>query len=248
MATFWSGTSNIELVEKNKKAFPPAFQSGSRLAYYSSLFNTLEINSTFYKLPLPVTLEKWALEVPAEFRFTLKVWREITHSTHLLFPHGHIEKFMGIANHMGDKKGALLVQLPASTDSSHSPQLEMVLEKIQQLNPPNGWKVAVEFRHPSWYNEQTRSLLERHRAALVWHDRPLRADVSAESPFIYLRFHGPKGDYKGSYSDVFLQDKAYQIQDWLTKGKNVYAYFNNTIEGDAPRNLMTLNNMVENSA
>jgi uncharacterized protein YecE (DUF72 family) len=60
MAAFYRGTSNIELVEKNKQAFPPEFRSKSRLAYYSSLFNSVEVNSTFYKLPLPATLERWA--------------------------------------------------------------------------------------------------------------------------------------------------------------------------------------------
>jgi uncharacterized protein YecE (DUF72 family) len=242
MAIFSAGTSNIELLEKNKLAFPPEFQSKSRLAYYSSLFNSVEINSTFYRLPLPTTLEKWAMEVPDEFRFTLKLWREITHARELAFTEEQLEKFMRIADHIGQKKGALLIQLPAGTQSIHTDRLDKLLAGIEKHDPQHSWQIAVEFRHRSWYAPQIYALLDAHQAALVWHDRPLMDEDGAceHGPFIYLRFHGPKGDYKGSYSDDFLLQKAKEIESWLTRGKNVYTYFNNTMEGDAPRNLITL--------
>ena len=247
MATFSSGTSNIELVEKNKKAFPPQFQSKSRLTYYSSLFNSVEINSTFYKLPLPATLEKWTREVPDEFHFTLKVWRELTHARNFTFTKEQVEQFMRIANNIGNKKGALLIQLPASTQNTHIGKLETLLKEIGKLNPANPWQVAVEFRHRSWYTQQVYSLLESFGAAMVRHDKPFMDEDKfyERGPFVYLRFHGPDGDYKGSYSNAFLQDMARQIRVWLAQGKNVYAYFNNTMEGDAPRNLKTLNEMAE---
>jgi uncharacterized protein YecE (DUF72 family) len=245
MAIFCSGTSNIELVEKNKKAFPPEFQSKSRLTYYSSLFNSVEINSTFYKLPLPATLEKWAAEVPEGFRFTLKLWREITHAGNFAFTKEQVTRFMGIADHIGRKKGALLVQLPAGIGGVHIGQLEILLKELQKFNP-DAWQIAVELRHKSWYTQQVYSLLDSFGAALVWHDKPfLDEDKFYErGPFIYLRFHGPNGDYKGSYPDAQLREQAGHIRSWLAEGKNVYAYFNNTMEGDAPRNLITLNNRV----
>ena len=259
MATFFSGTSNIELIEKNKQAFPPEFRSKSRLAYYSSLFNSVEINSTFYRLPLPSTLEKWAAEVPDHFRFTLKLWREITHARDLVFHPEHVEKFMSVADHIGDKKGALLIQFPAGTKmekaapfihTGKSPiaRLESLLARVQVFNPSNSWRVAVEFREPGWYNEQVYSLLAAHQAALVWHDRPVIHDEGAHErgPFVYLRFHGPGGGkYTGSYGDDLLHEKACRIRAWLARSKDVYVYFNNTMAGDAPRNLLTLNKMVE---
>jgi uncharacterized protein YecE (DUF72 family) len=245
MAIFCSGTSNIELIEKNKKAFPPEFQSKSRLSYYSSLFNSVEINSTFYKLPLPATLEKWTAEVPEGFRFTLKLWREITHGRNFAFAAERVARFMQIAGHIGSKKGALLVQLPAGIGAAHIGQLESLLKKLQKFNPDNAWQIAVELRHISWYTRQVHSLLSSFEAALVWHDKPFLDEDNfyERGPFIYLRFHGPNGDYKGSYSDDMLREKAAHIRAWLAQGKNVYAYFNNTMEGDAPRNLITLNNM-----
>jgi uncharacterized protein YecE (DUF72 family) len=247
MAAFYRGTSNIKLVEKNKQAFPPEFRSKSRLAYYSSLFNSVEVNSTFYKLPLPATLERWATEVPAAFRFTLKVWREITHASDLSHTKAYIEKFMRIADWIGKKKGALLVQFPASTQRTQMGQLESILEEINKHNPSNGWQIAVEFRHRTWYHEFTYSLLDSYGAALVRHDRPSIDPDSAyeRESFVYLRFHGPKGDYRGSYQNPFLHDQARRIHRWLTEGKNVYAYFNNTMQGDAPKDLQVLNKFMQ---
>jgi uncharacterized protein YecE (DUF72 family) len=266
---FYSGTSNIELIERNKSEFPDAFQSKSRLAYYASLFNSLEVNSSFYKLPLPATLRKWAAEVPAGFRFTLKVWREITHAKDLVFKPEDVERFMAIANQLETQKGALLIQLPAGTRSIHIRRLDKLLDAIREWNPPQSlpqslprnpsqslgpspvglnhpWDIAVEFRHLSWHAEETHSLVTGHGAAVVWHDRPAMDDVGrfAGGEFVYLRFHGPEGDYKGSYPDHFLADKAAFIRQCLVQGKRIYAYFNNTMFGDAPKNLITLNRMV----
>jgi uncharacterized protein YecE (DUF72 family) len=253
MATFSAGTSNIELVEKNKKEFPAAFQSKSRLSYYSSLFNSVEVNSTFYRLPLPATLEKWTKEVPDEFRFTLKLWREITHEKNFIFTSEQVEKFMRIADRIGDKKGALLIQFPAGTGAVHIGRLEKLLEEIKRSDsghskdPGHSWKIAVEFRQPSWYNEQVYSLLTQYGAALVWHDKPVmdKEEWYSRGSFIYLRFHGPNGDYKGSYSEAFLQKTALQIGAWLRQGKDVFTYFNNTMEGDAPKNLIALQKKVQ---
>ena len=83
------GTSGI-VVPGNKLSFPAAFQHKSRLNYYSSLFNTLEINSTFYKVPMQSTFEKWSLDVPEQFQFTIKLWREITHVKKRVFPYIHL--------------------------------------------------------------------------------------------------------------------------------------------------------------
>src|SRR4051812_27205564 len=87
------GTSGI-VVPGSKNARPEKFQNVSRLHYYASLFNTLEVNSTFKKIPKTVTFEKWSADVPADFRFTIKVWREITHVKPFHFDAGKIDTFM----------------------------------------------------------------------------------------------------------------------------------------------------------
>jgi uncharacterized protein YecE (DUF72 family) len=253
MACFYSGTSNIELIEKNKLAFPPEHRGKSRLAYYATLFNSVEINNSFYRLPRPATLERWAKEVPAGFRFSLKLWRDITHSQGLAFLPEQVDKFMQIADHIGERKGGLLVQLPAGTRIGSSgnillDRLDDLLARVQARNEGGGWQVAVEFRHPGWYIGPVYSMLAARHATLVWHDRPPRDDEGRQwhGSFIYLRFHGPGGgEYTGSYPDEFLSQQASRIRSFLDEGRNVYAYFNNTIAGDAPHNLRTLNKMVK---
>src|SRR4051812_3794263 len=105
------GTSNV-VVPGSKKEYPEAFQAGSRLTYYGSLFNTVEVNSSFYKVPLPKTFERWASEVPDDFRFTVKFWKLVTHTKKLAYDEGNIERFMEAADFLGNKKGCLLVQFP----------------------------------------------------------------------------------------------------------------------------------------
>ncbi|MEJ7692980.1 DUF72 domain-containing protein [Daejeonella sp.] len=91
---FYSGTSGMALPVPNKAAYPPEFQERSRLGYYAHLFNSIEINSSFYKIPMARTVAKWAAEVPDDFRFTYKLWRDITHVKEFLFKDEDVHRFM----------------------------------------------------------------------------------------------------------------------------------------------------------
>jgi uncharacterized protein YecE (DUF72 family) len=231
---FFAGTSGLVLPVPNKSAFPEAYRSGTRLAYYSSLFNSIEINSSFYKLPRRVTMERWVSEVPEGFRFTLKLWRGITHERELSFDQAAVAAFMEAAAGIGRKKGCLLIQLPPGLHVNKSKQLEELLRLVIGQDRDRGWHVAVEFRHSSWYVEETRELLRRWGAGLVLQDMPASSSWAepGEGNFVYLRYHGPAGDYKGGYTDVRLARDAASIRRWLAVKKTVYVYFNNTI-GDA---------------
>jgi uncharacterized protein YecE (DUF72 family) len=110
----------------------------------------------------------------------------------------------------------------------------------------DGWPIAVEFRNDSWYVSETYELLNEHRASLVLHDiskgrnmQPMKGEG-----LIYIRFHGPAGDYRGSYPDDFLQEKATEIKGWINGGKDVYVYFNNTA-GNAFENAQSLKRLCE---
>src|SRR6476660_6455942 len=109
--SFYSGTSNIVSPMKQSE-HPIEFAGASRLTYYASLFSSVEINATFYKLPKPDTIEKWANSVPADFRFTFKVPKTITHAKDLQFSGEELEVFIETVARAGDKRGCLLVQLP----------------------------------------------------------------------------------------------------------------------------------------
>lgn len=229
--SLWTGTSNIVL-QGTKKTFPEAFQSRSRLAYYASLFNSLEINSSFYKVPLPATFKKWCDEVPDNFKFTVKLWREITHAKKLAFNPANIHSFMQAANCVDDKKkGCLLIQFPASITIEYLSAVELMLQQINGQDVNQTWKKCIEFRHTSWYTGDAYAMLNHNKASLVLHDMPASriAEVQTESNFVYVRFHGIKGDYRGTYDDTLLHDYAKKIETWLQQKKDVYVYFNNTI-------------------
>lgn len=241
---FYSGTSGLVLPVPNKLAYPPAFQDKSRLEYYASLFDSIEINSSFYKVPTAATVRKWADSVPATFKFTFKLWREITHNKGLTFKPEDIARFMQVIGQAGDKKGSLLVQFPASITIANRQQMEKLLQDINAANT-DGWHVAVEFRSNTWYREDIYALLERLRMVVVLHDMPKSAPpmLEQDAAFVYLRFHGPGGGYRGSYGDDILSEYAGYINDWREEGKTVYTYFNNTM-GDALQNLLTLNKYI----
>jgi len=243
---FYSGTSGLVLPVPNKQAFPPEFRERSRLCYYASLFNSIEVNSSFYKVPMGATVKRWLDDVPDNFKFTFKLWRDITHNKGGIFDPQAVAHFMNVINNAGGKKGSLLVQFPPSFRADNLPQFTNLLQCIRQTDPDNSWQTAVEFRHVSWYQDKTYYLLDQYQMGMVIHDMPASATpmMATEVDFIYARFHGPGGKYSGGYPDDFLQEYAGYIKNWLADGKTVYAYFNNTI-GDAVANLATLNSFVE---
>ena len=244
LLNLYSGLSGLELPIP-KYLFPEPYQNASRLTYYATFFNSIEINSTFYKLPMPKTIERWVLEVPENFKFTVKLWKEITHVKELDFKQADINQFFNVIAKIGYKKGCLLIQFPPSLGKSCIMQLDALLNCINKANVNAAWKIAVEFRNKSWYHEEVYELLGSHKAGIVIHDIPksLTPLINHTTDFIYVRFHGPTGNYRDSYSESFLAEYATYIKEWLEEGKTVYVYFNNTM-GDAFKNLETLNKFI----
>lgn len=234
------GTSGLVLPYKNSQAYPPAFEGWSRLSVYGTLFNSIEVNSIFYKLPKASTVSQWSSSVGDHFRFTFKLWKQITHNKALAFEESDVEKFFEVIDGARDKQGCILVQFPASVKAMLSYKLESMLACIQRCNKSD-WPVAVEFRHDSWYTEETYELLNAYQAAMVFHDKAgsVSPQPEPDAGHVYLRFHGPDGNYKGSYDHGLLFEYAGYIAEWLDVGKAVYVYFNNTM-GAAVENLRTL--------
>jgi uncharacterized protein YecE (DUF72 family) len=240
------GTSNVH-IPGNKTTFPPEFQLKSRLHYYSSIFNTVEVNSCFYKTPQRSTYEKWELDVPRDFQFSLKLSKEVTHAKELESDLTCMENFLGNAKGLSAKKGCLLVQFPGKISLDHFEKVENILAEIERHDPAHDWRVAVEFRNESWYTAETTELLDEFGAVMVMHDfkKAPNFQVKGQASFIYLRFHGPEGNYRGSYPDKFLKEKAADIKTWSEQGKDVYVYFNNTA-GQAFENATALKTLLRN--
>ena len=238
---FYGGTSGLQ-ISMPKRDFAPEHRDKSRLAFYACHENSIEINSSFYKLPQAKTIRRWATEVPENFRFTFKLWKEITHQKNLLFKMEDVQRFMEAIDLPEANKGCLLVQFPPSLQVSAKSQLLELLQILDSFD----WPVAVEFRHNSWYNDSIFELLNDYHAAMVIQDMPKSATPMelTSDDLIYLRFHGPSGNYKGSYSEDFLYEYALYIREWQDEGKTVYCYFNNTA-GSALENLNFLRRCLE---
>ena len=242
---FYSGTSGVDL-PVSRSQYPTEFREKSRLHYYATLFNSIEINSIFYKLPRHSTVVNWAEAVPDNFRFTFKVSKTITHVKGLDFVVKDVDDFIKTVENIGDKKGCLLAQFPPSLTIENINQLQQLLETLGEATDNSNWKIAMEFRNSSWYEREVYELLEEFNAGMVIHDIPKSATplTKVRGNFIYLRFHGPEPRYRGDYSDHVLKQYALYIKEWLNENKIVYAYFNNTV-GAAIKNLQTLNGYVK---
>jgi uncharacterized protein YecE (DUF72 family) len=238
---FYSGTSGLQ-ISMPKRDFPAEHQDKSTLAFYALHENSIEVNSSFYRLPQEKTIVRWVAEVSENFRFTFKLWKDITHQKGLVFRSEDVQSFMKVIELPEPFKGCLLVQFPPSLQVNAQPQLRELLQILNTFD----WPLAVEFRHPSWYQDAVFKLLNQHRVALVIQDMPKSAapmELTSDS-HVYLRFHGPSGNYKDSYTDSFLYEYAGYIDKWQQEGKIVYAYFNNTA-GAALQNLHFLKHCLD---
>src|SRR4051812_39445538 len=219
----------------------PAGNSSRRLEHYLAAFRTVELNSSFYHWPRNTTFAGWRAKVPPGFAFSVKAPRGLTHARKLFEPEVWIERIKAGLHELSDRRGVLLVQL-APAQQRDDARLEYFLAKM----PP--WiRVAVEFRHPSWLDEQVFAILERNGAAYtVMSGAGLPCLLRATAPFVYVRWHGPDQSnlYGGSYSDADLDWWAHRIAEWRGAGLDVYGYFNNDGGGNAVCNARRLGDLV----
>ena len=212
-----------------KDVFYPAGLPQKRwFEHYAGEFDTVEINASFYRLPLPTTFEGWQVKAPPGFRYAVKVNRFITHNKKLLDCEEPVAEFIALARRMGEALGPLLYQLPPSLHRND----ERLAAFLQRL-PPD-LKHVVEFRHRSWYEEEVVALLDRYGVGFVAHDLAgLISPRAACGRTAYVRFHGTGGRYWGRYSEAQMQDWAAWLVEQRSLGRSCWAYFNNDIHGHA---------------
>ena len=238
---FYTGTSGL-VVPFVQNDYPPAFQGKGRLHFYSSFFNSIEINSSFYKNTAAATVARWAAMVNEDFRFTFKMPKAISHAKDLKYTPGDIDMFMQVVNAAGNKKGCLLLQLPPKLKIDSFNEVHALLEQVRENDPGESWNVAVEFRDASWYIGEVDEMLAEFNACMVMHDLPkCPAPLQVKGDYFYLRFHGG-GRYRGSYSQKVLEKYAGLVKEWMQEGKSGYCYFNNTM-GDAFANAASFRQM-----
>ena len=209
------------------------------IAFYAERFDTVELNTTFYRLPPEQGVREWRAATPDDFVFSSKGSRFITHMKKLKDPETAIEKYLSRVELLGPKLGPIVFQLPPFWDVN----LDRLAHFLTALPPQH--RYAFEFRNPSWHSGQVYSLLERHNAAWCPFDLAgFQSPVLLTTDFIYVRLHGPGAAYQGSYSGASLEAWAARIDAWRKQLKGIYAYFDNDIAGFAPANARALKNMI----
>lgn len=198
--------------------------------HYASLFSTVEVNNTFYRLPPASTVQAWAAQAPAGFVYSLKVGAFGSHRMKLRDPEPWLAHHVERALLLGPALGPNLLQLP--------PRWKRNVERLDGFldAAPRSMRWAVELRERSWLHDDVFETLRRHGAALCLHD--LLADHPWEmtAGWAYLRFHGPHAletAYQGRYGGRRLWRVADRLGTLLDQGRDVFAYFNNDHEGAA---------------
>ena len=215
--------------------YPDGLPAKRQFDCYASRFDTAEINGSFYRLPSEAAVQAWADKAPDGFLFAWKASRYITHNKKLKDCADSIELVFGRMAPLGEHFGPVLFQLPPNLHFNPGR-----LADFLDLLPPER-RCTFEFRHPSWYVDETFELLAKAGAALCisdHHDAP--SPWAATAPFVYIRGHGPGGRYVGRYPEAELKRWAGRIDAWRAEDRDVYAYFDNDIGTAAPADALRL--------
>ncbi len=219
--------------------YPEDLKPNQWFKYYSSVFDTVEINSTFYHFPKGTTIKKWYKDSPEDFVFSVKVNKSITHLKKFKDTQDLINQFYQVVSqNLKEKLGTFLFQLPPSYKYS-----KINFERlIKQLNPD--FKNVIEFRHKSWWNEEVYKSLEENNLCFCSISSPnLPEDLVKTSDFGYVRFHGKDSWYKYDYTKEELENWAEKIKK--AGFKECYIYFNNDFYAYAPKNALKLKDILK---
>ncbi len=219
------------------------------LTAYAKVFDTTEVNSTFYRYPSPRMVEGWDRNAPAGFIYALKLPRVITHDKWLDLDKGveiDTANFLNLLLplYISKKLGPILIQLrPKFNYDDHVEALENYLEVL-----PDEYEWAVEFRHLSWMREETYDILEKHNAAYTIVDEPLLPpETRVTADFAYIRWHGHGANpwYNYDYSPSELETWVPKVQETTGKVRKTYGFFNNHFSANAVKNAVEILEMLD---
>lgn len=242
------GTSGFFYPHWGKGIFyPKDIPQKNWFEYYCQHFNTVELNVSFYRLPKKETFASWRKKAgpPSASRrggfvFSIKGSRYITHIKRLKDCQGAVGRFFEAAGAIKDGKDVVLWQLPPRTKANP----ERFEEFFKIL--PKAWRYAFEFRHETWLDKKIYQILMKYNSAVVFQDFPdwpMTEEITAN--FVYLRFHGKTHLYTSGYSDNELKEWSRKVDEWMSKGLDIYAYFNNDALGYATENARDLEKFIQ---
>jgi len=210
--------------------YPPELPQRSWFERYATLFDTVEINNTFYRLPRPEAVERWAEQAPDGFIYAVKVGMFGSHRMKLRDAASWLPNHLDRVRRLGPHLGPNLVQLP--------PHWHRNIERLDEFlsAAPRSQRWAVELRDPSWFHDDVYAVLARHGAALCLHDLVPDHPKILTTDWTYVRFHGPRAiddPYHGRYTGRRLWRMAGLLGTWADAGVDLYCYFNNDFDGHA---------------
>ncbi len=213
------GTSGFSYREWKGNFYPARIKAADMLSYYATRLSTVELNVSFYQNPSEAAVAEWERAVPESFRFAVKAHRRITHARRLSGIEDELELFAALLEGFGNRLGPVLFQLPATAK-----YVPGVLDRFL-TGVPRAWRVAFQFRHPSWHIEPVLQAVERSGGAVCHADGEPEPGPLGRGAFIYLRLR------RDRYGKVGLTGWARRIQGYLEAGKDVFAYFKHETQG-----------------
>jgi uncharacterized protein YecE (DUF72 family) len=220
------GTSGWQYRDWTGPLYPEGLAQHRWLAHFAERFATVEVNSTFYRLPEASTFAAWGRAVPDGFCFAVKASRFLTHVRRLRDPAEPVERLVTRARALGEHLGPVLLQLP--------PDMPVATDRLGETLDvwPSDVRLAVELRHPSWFTDDVLDLLHRHGAALVLtdrHSRLLEPRPEATASWGYVRLHEGRARPWPRYGDAALRSWVDRIGERWGDGRraDVWVYFNN---------------------
>lgn len=237
--SIWNlGTVGFGYKDWDGSFYPSKTPARDYLKYYSQIYNSVEIDTSFYGCPRIEQIQRWSKNVTADFKFCFKTPRLITHDRHLLSSNHEMDEFLKALSTIEDKLGPVLIQLPPSFSTNEYKNLVTFLAGL----PESGFKFAVELRNSSWFQlkHKTIELLSKYNTCWVSADYlDLPKEINQTSDFLYLRWIGKHNRYP--VKDHERIDVSPSLKMWLEKIKNhtgqvnsIYGYFNNDYSGHSP--------------
>jgi uncharacterized protein YecE (DUF72 family) len=223
MGRVWLGTSGFSYKEWRPLFYPEGLSERQFLNYYSSRLNSVEIDSTFYRMPNAKMIENWKAATPEDFRFALKASQQITHRERLKVPSGALEYLNSVAPGLENRLGVILYQLPPFFKSDVQ-RLDMFLSIL-----PKGIRAVFEFRHASWFSEDVYRTLRRHNTGLCIHhadEHTTPIELTADYTYIRLR--------RSAYSPQMRAEWQNRIRGWTDGNIEVFAYIKHKDNPEAP--------------
>ncbi|MEZ4515861.1 MAG: DUF72 domain-containing protein [Chloroflexota bacterium] len=245
MTDWHVGTMGFGYKQWRSVLYPADLPERQQLAYYAGLFNGLEMDSTFYGIPMIQTVERWRQSTPVGFEICPKVPREITHELRLKSADALLAAFLNAMRLLEERLGAIVIQLSPDFSIGEIDGLRGFLALL-----PEDLRFAVEFRHRSWVSQETVDLLAEHRVCWVAADYiHLPKTFWPTTDFVYLRFLGRHGRY--AFKNQEMENKTADLENWLDQVRPHlvhmtagYAFFNNDYAGYSPATANRFNRLV----